>query len=180
MNNIFLETKRLLLEPLDMKHFSDKYVSWLNTKEVVEFNRHGVFPNNDLKTKEYINSVQQSVYCIVLAMIDKDSQKHIGNIAIQNIDFINSNADVSIMIGDKVFWGKGYAYEAYEVIINHAFNTLNLHKIYIGTSENNIGMNKVAEKLGMKKDGIKRDALYKNGEYFDIHEYSILKNEFYE
>lgn len=180
MYNIFLETKRLYLEPLEIKHLSDNYINWLNDIEVTEFNRHRVFPNNELKTRKYIENVQLSDQNIVLALIDKKAEKHIGNIAIQNIDFINSNSDISIIIGEKEFWGKSYAYEAYTVIIKHIFECLNIHKVYLGTSSSNIAMQKIAEKLNMKKDGIKRDALYKNGKYYDIYEYSLLKNEYYE
>ena len=177
--NIFLETSRLYFEPLEMKHLSPQYISWLNDSEVTQFNRHRVFPNNELKTKQYIEEIQKSSKNIVLAMIDKKIKTHIGNIAIQNIDLLNSNADISIMIGDKKFWAKGYAYEAYNIVIGHCFNSLNLHKIYIGTAQNNIGMQKVAEKLNMKQDGIKRDALYKDGQYLNIIEYSLLRDEYF-
>lgn len=180
MINLFLETKRLYLEPLAEQHITQEYVAWLNNSEVVAFNRHGLFPNTLEKTKQYVQNVNKDTTQIVLALIEKSSSKHIGNIAIQNIDFINRHADISIVIGEQEYWGKGYAFEVYQKVFEHAFYALNLNKVYIGTSEKNISMQRVAEKLGMKKDGVKREALYKNGQFNDIYEYSLLKKEFLE
>lgn len=71
----------------------------------------------------------------------------------------------------------GYAAEAAEVLIDHAFNRLNLHRLYCGTADNNIRMQKLAEKLGFIKEGIRRQALFKNGAYHDIIEYGKLREE---
>jgi RimJ/RimL family protein N-acetyltransferase len=59
-------------------------------------------------------------------------------------------------------------------MIKHGFKVLNLHRIHCGTASNNQGMQKLAEKLGMQKEGIRRDALFKNGKYFDVVEYGII------
>ena len=45
--------------------------------------------------------------------------------------------------------------EAGKLLINHAFNELNLHKVYCGTSSNNLGMQKLAINLGMVKEGVR-------------------------
>ena len=60
------------------------------------------------------------------------------------------------------------------LLIQHAFNQLNLHRVYCGTLDTNIGMKKLAVKFGMQEEGRRRDAIYKNGEYVDIVEFGIL------
>jgi RimJ/RimL family protein N-acetyltransferase len=35
-------------------------------------------------------------------------------------------------------------------------------------------MQKLAEKLGMNLEGIRKEAIFKNGNYCDIHEYGLL------
>jgi RimJ/RimL family protein N-acetyltransferase len=35
-------------------------------------------------------------------------------------------------------------------------------------------MQKLAEKLGMQKEGVRKDALFKNGKYCDVLEYGII------
>lgn len=178
MKHCFLKSKRLCFEPLGFKHLTDTYIGWLNDPEVCRFNRHHVFPYNEEKAKTYIAGVMNNNSNLVLAMIEKSSEKHIGNIALQNIDLLNANADISILIGDKETWGKAYATEAFSVLLHHGFTVLNLHRMYCGCSKENIAMQKVAGNIGMRQEGIKRDALYKNGTYTDIVEYGILKEEY--
>ena len=180
MINSFLKTKRLILEPLAEKHLSDEYVLWLNDEEVCKYNRHQTIPNTQEKTLAYIDSLKNNSSSIVFAIIEKETSLHVGNIALQNIDFINSNADISIILGEKSAWGKSYATECYRAIIPYAFDTLNLHRVYIGTHEKNIAMQKVAQKLGMSHEGTKKEAIFKDGQYHDIFLYGLLKDEYNE
>lgn len=114
---------------------------------------------------------------IVLAVVEKSSSLHMGNISLQQIDFMNSQAEIAFMFGKKEYWGKGFATRAAKLIINHAFCELGLHRIYFGTSELNVGMQKVGEKLGFQKVGILRQSLYKSGRYVDIYNYDLLELE---
>ena len=65
-------------------------------------------------------------------------------------------------------------FEAGQLLISHAFKNLNLHRIYCGTSSQNIGMQKLALKLGMKKEGERKESIYNNGKFYSIFEYGIL------
>ncbi|MEA1919712.1 MAG: GNAT family protein, partial [Campylobacterota bacterium] len=58
------------------------------------------------------------------------------------------------------------------------FNELKLQRIYCGTSAHNIPMQKLALKLGMKQEGIKKDAMLKNSQFVDIIEYALLKRDY--
>lgn len=174
MINTFLESKNLLFEPLEEKHLSEEYISWLNSKEITQYNSHGIYPNTAYLTKEYITSVQKSKSTIVLAIIEKETLKHIGNCSISKIDFINSNGDLSILIGDKNSWGKGYATETFEQLINHSFHKLNLHKITAGTTSDNIAMQKVCTKLGMLQESVYKEHIRRDGNFYDIYTYALI------
>jgi len=179
MINTFLESDSILLEPLEKKHLTDEYINWLNDKESTQYNTHGIFPNTYEKTRQYIESSQNNTQ-ITLAIIDKKSLDHIGNISIYKIDFINSNADISILIGNRNYWGKGYGSDAFSLVIQHCFNKLNLHKVTAGTTSDNIGMQKILTKLNMSKEGILREAIQRNQLYFDIYLYGLIKRDFIE
>ncbi len=103
--------------------------------------------------------------------------KHIGNISIQEIDYINRSAEIAFIIGDKDCWGKGIATTAGFFMLHHGFDVLNMNRIYLGTAALNEGMRKVAEKLKMRFEGVSRAGLYIDGQYQHIVHYSILKNE---
>lgn len=177
MKDIFIEGEKVYLRALNLLDLDGNYVSWLNDAKVCEFNAHHRFANTKEKTQDYINSVNSSNTALVLAICSKEDDTHIGNISIQNINYIDSNGEFAIVMGEKDYHGKGFASEASKLIINHAFNSLNLHRIYCGTSIKNISMQKLAAKLNMKEEGCLKDALFKDGEYVDLKLYAVLKNQ---
>lgn len=179
VNKPFLEGKEIFLRPLSIEDIDGNYIDWLNDAEVCKFNSHRVFPYNKQRAEEYIKSVSLSKDMLILAIVTKKEKKHIGNISLQHIDFLNNNAEYAILLGDKEYWGKGIAKEASLLILKHGFLELNLHRIYCGTSSENIAMQKLAEYMGMALEGRRRDAQLKSSKYNDIAEYGVLREDFF-
>lgn len=175
LNDIkFLKGETIYLRSLLESDVEDHYIKWLNDQEVVKFNSHGRFPFTREKLLEYVRLVKHSNEMLVLAIIDIKSEKHIGNISLQSINWIDRNAEIAFILGEKDFWSKGIMYEAGKMLLTHAFAVLNLHRLYCGTSSENISMQKLAIKLGMNKEGERIDAIFKNGKYYSIYEYGII------
>ena len=180
MKNPFIVGEKIYLRELRQSDLDGDYISWLNDAEINFGNSHHVFPYSYNLAKEYIENANISNNKLILAIVLKENDIHIGNIALQNINFLHQNAEFAILLGEKKFWGKGYSKQASLLIIDHGFKSLNLNRIYCGTFINNIGMMNLANSLGMKKEGIRRKAIYKENKFIDIVEFGILKNEFYE
>lgn len=174
MKDIFIEGEQVYLRALNDNDLNGNYVNWLNDAEVCKYNAHHRFVNTKEKTKSYIDSVNNSNTNLVLAVCYKEDDRHIGNISIQNINYIDSCAEFAIVMGETGYHGKGLAFEAARLIINHAFSTLNLHRVYCGTSSENTPMQKLALKLGMEQEGHQKEAMFKNGKYIDILLYGLL------
>lgn len=172
--NIFLDGKNIYLRPLELNDVEGNYLKWLNDENVVSHNSHGKFPLNMQRLRGYVNMSKDSNEIIVLAVIFKKDESHIGNISLQSINWVNRNAEISFLLGEKSFWGKGIMLEAGNLLINHAFKNLNLHRVYCGTSSQNKGMQKLALKLGMTKEGEKKESIYNNGKYHSVFDYGIL------
>lgn len=175
--NFFLEGKNIYLRLLSTDDVNGDYCLWLNDPEITAFNSHGRFPMTKEKLLSYIDHSRSSKNDLILAIEDKITLKHIGNISLQNINWLDRNAEIAFLLGNKSFWGKGIMYEAGNLLINHGFQSLNLHRIYCGTSSENVGMQKLAVKLKMKKEGLRKEAIFKKGQYYDIVEYGILATE---
>jgi ribosomal-protein-alanine N-acetyltransferase len=173
----FLETDRLILRPLTVDDLQGNYPNWLNNQQIVEYNSHGRFPYSLEFLKDYILNCNKNKNSIVLAIEDKESKSHIGNISLQSINWIDRNSEIAFLLGEKEFWGKGIMFEAGQILINHAFMNLNLHRVCCGTSSKNVGMQKLAQKLGMNQEGVRKEAIYKMGLYYDIIEYGILNKK---
>ncbi|PTU84616.1 N-acetyltransferase [Staphylococcus pasteuri] len=100
-------------------------------------------------------------------VIELENETAIGIVGFKNLDWINSNSELFIYIGDENYWGKGYGKEALKLLINFAFNSLNLHMLYLEVFSYNENATKMYEKLGFKQDGILRQSKYQDGQYYD-------------
>ncbi|MCW7471396.1 GNAT family N-acetyltransferase [Leptospira kanakyensis] len=172
--NIFLQGNYIYLRALTESDLRGNYQFWLNDEEIIKYNSHGRFPYTLDQLKSYISSSIISNTNLILAVVAKDSDTHIGNISLNAINWIDRNAEIAFLLGERNYWGKGIMEEAGHLLIEHAFKSLNLHRIHCGTSSENLGMQKLALKLGMKEEGIRKEAIYKVGKYFDIFEYGMI------
>jgi len=177
-NLAFLTGIRIYLRSLIDEDSEGEYLKWFNDEEVCHGNSHHIFPHTKRKILEYISYSQKSHDELILAIVLKSNDKHIGNIAFQNINLIYRSADLTIILGDKSIWGQGYGSEASKLLVRHGFCSLNFHRISCATFDSNIAMKKLALSLGMKEEGRRCEAVYKNGRYLDIIEYGILKYDY--
>jgi [ribosomal protein S5]-alanine N-acetyltransferase len=178
-NIVFLKGERIHLRALMEKDLTSSYLQWLNDEEVCRSNSHAVFPNTEQKMRAFFASLQSQQQHVVLAIVHAESGKHIGNVSLQNINWISRNGEFAILLGDKEYWGNGYGEEAAQLIVDYGFCRLNLHRIYCGTIEDNKGMKKLAARLKMKQEGLRREAVYKNGTYLNVLEFGVLRSEYY-
>lgn len=178
MKSPFLAGHTIYLRTIDESDLGPRYRDWFNDPEVCRFNAHHRFPNYNEDMKSYYESTIKSRENLVLAICDKQNDLHIGNISLQSIDPLEQSAEFAIVIGDLSYQGKGVGKEAMRLIVEHGFDQLNLHRIYCGTAEDNVGMQKLALALGFKEEGRSREALYKDGKWKDILRYGLLKDEF--
>jgi len=179
MNNPLLKSKNIYLRALSPEDANGNYPSWLNDEKISTYNSHYTFGYTKEQALEYINSSIGSRTNLILAITDIESNRHIGNVALQNINWINRSAEFAILIGEKDFASKGIGKEAMGLILEHGFSALNLHRIYCGTPVTNDAMRALAKKFNMREEGLRKEAFYKNGAYFDIIEYGLLRGEHY-
>ncbi|WP_418878450.1 GNAT family N-acetyltransferase [Xylanibacter rarus] len=113
---------------------------------------------------------------LAICLIEND--KYIGNVYMTDIDEINRSCNSHVLIGDKNYWGKGYAREALLKAIKYMFEERNIHRIQANVLESNELSLKMHKKCGYKVDGLLRDAVYKSGRYQNQYVLSLLKEEF--
>jgi [ribosomal protein S5]-alanine N-acetyltransferase len=174
------EGERVYLRPLELSDADGDYPSWFNDAEVCRYNSHGDTLYTREMAQSYIKGVIDNPNTVVFAICLHDNDRHVGNISLQQISARNRNAELAILIGEPSVYGKGIGYEAGKLLVDYAFGILNLHRLYCGTHAENISMQKLALKLGMREEGRRRDALFKSGHFVDIVEYGMLADEYTE
>ncbi len=74
-------------------------------------------------------------------------------------------------------WGRGYATEAARSLVSYAFAQLHLHRVLGRHFVRNPASGRVMQKLGMRLEGIHRDAYKRWGKFEDVAVYGILEPE---
>jgi RimJ/RimL family protein N-acetyltransferase len=69
------------------------------------------------------------------------------------------------VVGPSVF-GHGYGTEATRLMVAHAFD-VGIHRVSLEVFAFNLRAQRVYEKAGLHRRGVRRDALYWEGEYHD-------------
>lgn len=106
------------------------------------------------------------------AITDTKSGELYGAIALSNHQKFN-NGEIAYWIGEE-YWGKGYATEAAQAILQFAFEEKQYHKVFARYFKSNPASGRVVEKLGMKKEGILIDQVWKESRYEDLVYYRII------
>ena len=86
-------------------------------------------------------------------------------------------AEMGYWLG-KPYWGQGFTTEAAKLVLEEAFKSLKLHKIYANHHPKNPASGEVMKKLGMKYEGLLREHVKAKGKYWDLVYYGILRKEF--
>lgn len=166
--NKFIEGERVFLREVRQEDVTEQYYNWMNDQEITRYTESRFYPVSIGQLQSYVNSLDGKRDSVFMAIIDKASLQHIGNIKLGGIDWIHRRADIGIIIGAKTYWGQGYASEAITLISEYALNKLNLHKVWAGCYANNVGSIKAFLKAGFVQEGIQRKHCYCDGDYADV------------
>ena len=74
--------------------------------------------------------------------------------------------------------GNGYATEAASLLVAYAFRELNAHEVEAEVQADNPAGERVLEKLGFRREGVRRDHYFKGCDYRDISLWGALGSDF--
>lgn len=167
-----LESERLYYYPMDLRFANEVYLSWLNDPEV---NRYLEVPkeNDSESLIAYVKSTMDAK-TYFWAIVKKEDNKHIGNIKIDPINTKHGYGEYGILMGDKSEWGKGYAKEASQTIVDFCFSSLSLRKVNLGVIANNIAALKLYQSMGCVTEGVYKHHVKLGNDYCDVIRMAIF------
>ena len=114
----------------------------------------------------------------IFSIVDLETDLSIGRCLLFNVDHLNRSAMFGIFIGEKLYWGKGFGYEATALLLDYGFNLLNLNSIMLGVFSFNERAIRSYKRVGFKEIGRRRQARIIGGQKFDVIFMDILAEEF--
>jgi len=175
-----LKGSLITLRSITLSDCTDLYVSWLNDEAINVYLETRFEVHTVESIRSFVEGILKSDSSYMFAMIANDTNKHIGNIKLGPIHPHYLYADVGYLIGDKNYWGKGIATEAIKLVVDFAFNELNLRRVQAGVFEHNIASEKALTKAGFSLEGRMRKQLSvdpQQAKWQDHLYYGILKED---
>lgn len=157
--------KKVFLNTLIPDALDSYYLNWLNDPVVNNFLevRHNP-PNRLDEVKDYVKNINESSNSLLIGIYSVDNNLHIGNLKLGPVDWNNLVSNLGFVIGEKAYWGKGYASDAIKRTIEYAFTDLGLAKVTAGCYAENKGSQLALLKAGFKNEGcLSSQWLTKNG-----------------
>lgn len=172
----FLEGERVTLQPIRREHAAT-YARWLNDPET----RHYLdlqFPITISAEEKWIET--RSAFTpqptdVVFGVWTRADSRLIGNVGLHEINWIDRHAEVGYFLGDKTEWGKGYAPDAVRTLLRWTFRELDLYKVYIKLIAPNHRSRRVAEKLGLRQEGVLVGDKFRDGRHEDLLVYAAFQ-----
>lgn len=137
-----------------------------------------VAPINRAEAEKFYKELRADKNRVWFVIVLKRGNQVIGEAGLLRIFRPWRCTDMSIIIGEKDAWGKGYGTDVGRLLLDYAFKRLGLHRVSVGVVSFNARALRFWEGLGFKKEGVQRDGYYCDNEFSDFVMMSILEDEY--
>lgn len=134
-------------------------------------------PHNVDFYKSQIQSFSADPNIIEFGIRALENNNLIGFVSLHSIEWNNQTAALAIGIGDTNSRGKGFGCEAIKLILNYAFNELNLNRVGLDVIGNNQKAISCYQKCGFIVEGTVREAVFRDGKKYNRIYMGILREE---
>nr|WP_275477366.1 GNAT family protein [Streptomyces roseifaciens] len=101
----------------------------------------------------------------------------IGSVRLRGAAPETGEAELDLRIGDKDYWGRGYATDTMRVICRYGFDEMRLHRIALTVVADNVPARRVYEKVGFVEEGRRRECFRRDGKWHDMIVMGLLEGE---
>lgn len=173
-----LETKRMLIRPYLPSDANDVWLV-LRRKEI--YDTTYAIPRNYPRERadwwiQFVENARKNHSSLEYGMFDKSTGHYLGNCGIINIQQAMRAGALTFLVNPD-FWNLGYATEASAAMLALAFGELDLFRVSGRCMSKNLASRRVMEKLGLVYEGTGRSELLKDGVFYDLDHFSILRTE---
>lgn len=141
------------------------------------FDATPAMPKSQAQLTRWLEDVDKDQNGYLFAIRPLDEPTLIGYVELDGILWSNGIAWLGLGLGDRGSWGRGYGTEAMSLILNFAFNELNLRRVQLSVFSYNERAIALYEKLGFVREGVYREYLMRDGQLYDMYLYGLLRRE---
>ncbi len=169
--------KKCYLSPIS-EDDAKNWACWLNDMEVALPLGDEAFQVLGKQKLGDMVKTSQSGMETVFTIVDTKTDKAIGRVMLFGIHDIYESCKLGLVIGEKEYWSMGYGVEAIKLVLDYAFNLLNLHHVSLSLFEYNQRAYHCYKKVGFKEVGRRREAKPLGNKKYDVILMDILSTEY--
>jgi RimJ/RimL family protein N-acetyltransferase len=135
---------------------------WINDPETTQFLMQS-YPMTEKNEEDWLESLSKKKDDVVLGIVTLEDERLIGTVGLHRIDHIHGTAITGTIIGEEECRSKGYGTEAKMLLLDYAFNQLNLHAIRSEVIVYNGRSLAYGKKCGYEEVGRLPEWIHRNG-----------------
>lgn len=166
---------KVRIRPITLEDTQD-VLRWRNNPAVMA----NFIYRKKLTAEDHINWLNTKVFTGDTAQFiieETETDNKVGSVYLRDIDRTHRKGEFGIFIGEDCARGKGYGTIAARQILQYAFTSLDLNKVFLRVFADNLSAIACYKKVGFIEDGIAREDVWLDGAPKDVVFMSVLKSE---
>jgi len=155
-------------------------VRWYRDPEIARLTRYQTRQMSQSEIEHFFQVRMLSPDALAYSIVELPQWRQIGFTTFSSLDPDNGSVLFHITIGERDAWGRGLGTEATSLMLSHAFERLALHRVGLTVFSYNQRAIRAYEKAGFRIEGRLRDAIIRDGRYFDEIQMGVLAHEWLE
>jgi RimJ/RimL family protein N-acetyltransferase len=154
-------------------------VRWYRDPEVARLTRYQTRQMTQAEVERFFDVRMLAPDALAYSIVELASGRLVGFTTFSALDGDNGSVMFHITIGERDAWGRGLGTEATQLMLQHAFERLGLHRVGLAVFSYNTRAIRAYEKAGFRVEGRLREAIQRQGEFFDEVQMGILAGEWF-
>jgi len=152
-------------------------VRWYRDPEIARLTRYQTRPMTQAEVERFFQVRMLATDALAYTIVELPQWRQIGFTTFSSLDADNGSVLFHITIGERDAWGRGLGTETTSLMLSHAFERLALHRVGLTVFSYNLRAIRAYEKAGFRIEGRLRDAIVRDGRYFDEVQMGVLASE---
>jgi RimJ/RimL family protein N-acetyltransferase len=153
------------------------FLRWYQDPEVARLTRYQDGPMRADEIERFFLLRAMGPDSMAMGIHVRETDRLIGSCAFSQLDGDNGSVLFHITIGEHDCWGHGYGSEATALMVDHAFESLGLHRVALTVFAFNERAIRSYQKVGFVIEGTAREAIWRDGRWWDEIHMSVLEPE---
>ena len=154
-------------------------VRWYRDPEIARLTRYQTRQMSQAEVERFFQVRMLAPDALAYSIVELPRNRLIGFTTFSALDGDNGSVLFHITIGERDAWGRGLGTEATQLMLFHAFERLGLHRVGLTVFSYNQRAIRAYEKAGFRVEGRLREAIQREGVYFDEVQMGILAGEWF-